>query len=74
MNYLKKIILVNSWPNGNGKFKIIEVDGGTLLQGGNGAGKTSSLILSPLFYGAKPYQVMAASKKPKEKWVFGLAG
>ncbi|MEQ3640962.1 MAG: ATP-binding protein [Alteromonas sp.] len=68
MNYLKKIILVNSWPNGNGKFKIIEVDGGTLLQGGNGAGKTSSLILSPLFYGAKPYQVMAASKKPKEKF------
>jgi hypothetical protein len=69
MNILKRIILVNSWPNGNRKFRVFDVDGGAILQGGNGVGKTSTLILPLLFFGARPSDVMKASKKKKDKFV-----
>lgn len=61
MNHLKKVILVNSWVKG--RINQFEVDGGCVIQGGNGAGKTSTLILPLLFFGARPSDVMKASKK-----------
>jgi DNA repair exonuclease SbcCD ATPase subunit len=69
MNFLKKVILVNSWPSGSGKFRVFDVDGGAILQGGNGVGKTSTLILPLLFFGARPSDVMRASKKKSDKFV-----
>nr|WP_243755412.1 ATP-binding protein [Thiomicrorhabdus sp. 6S3-12] len=61
--------MVNSWPNGNGKIRIFDVDGGAILQGGNGAGKTSTLILPLLFFGARPKDVMKASKKHSDNFI-----
>jgi len=61
MNHLKKVILVNSWVKG--RINQFEVDGGCVIQGGNGAGKTSTLILPLLFFGTRPSDVMKASKK-----------
>ncbi|WP_373565941.1 ATP-binding protein [Microbulbifer okhotskensis] len=49
---LKKIVLHNSYIKG--KVTCIECEGHTNNSGGNGAGKTSALILIPVFYGKEP--------------------
>jgi hypothetical protein len=55
MNQLKSIIAVNAYvPK---KINRYEVAGGCIVQGTNGAGKTSLLRLSLLFFGVKPHEI-----------------
>lgn len=56
---LKKITMINTAVN-DGLFTELDIGKATQITGDNGAGKTSSLRLIPLFYGAKP---SAVSKK-----------
>ena len=53
---LQKIVLSNSIYRS--KIVQIEVNGHTNLTGGNGAGKTSSLNLVPVFYGTDPNRLV----------------
>ena len=55
MNQLKSIIAINAYvPK---KINRYEVAGGCIVQGTNGAGKTSLLRLSLLFFGVKPHEI-----------------
>lgn len=61
MNQLKSIIAINSYvPK---KINRYEVAGGCIVQGTNGAGKTSLLRLSLLFFGVKPHEIAAIAGK-----------
>ena len=55
MQGLLRIILVDSFIAG--KRVVVDLDGHAALSGGNGAGKTTFLVLLPIFYGAEPRQV-----------------
>ena len=51
-NGLKRVILIDSYLTG--MISEIVVDGHTVINGDNGKGKTSLLRLIPIFYGARP--------------------
>ena len=53
---LQSIVLSNSIYRN--KIVRIDVNGHTNLSGGNGAGKTSSLNLVPVFYGTDPNKLV----------------
>lgn len=55
---LLKLILIDSYSEG----RVIEfpVEGGTVLTGRNGRGKTTLLQLIPIFYGESPGRIVAA--------------
>ncbi|MCP5409578.1 MAG: ATP-binding protein [Chromatiaceae bacterium] len=55
MQGLLRIILIDSFIAG--KRVVVDLDGHAALSGGNGAGKTTFLVLLPIFYGAEPRQV-----------------
>ena len=61
MNYLDSIITVNSYRGH--KINQFNVDGGALIQGSNGAGKTSILRLVLLFFGASAKEIASISGK-----------
>ncbi|WP_178863471.1 ATP-binding protein [Thiomicrorhabdus cannonii] len=61
MSHLKSIIAVNSYaPSRINQYKV---DGGCLIQGTNGVGKTSLLRLSAIFFGVKPGDIALISGK-----------
>ncbi len=55
MQGLLRIILVDSFIAG--KRVVVDLDGHAALSGGNGAGKTTFLVLLPVFFGAEARQV-----------------
>lgn len=55
MQGLIRIILIDSFIAG--KRVVVDLDGHAALAGTNGAGKTTFLVLLPVFYGAEPRQV-----------------
>ena len=60
LNGLKNIYLYDSYlPNNSTKIELGE--GNSNLTGANGAGKTSTLNLIPIFYGARPDRLMDRS-------------
>lgn len=61
MNYLNSIITVNSYRGH--KINQFSVDDGALIQGSNGAGKTSILRLILLFFGAPAKDIASISGK-----------
>ncbi|MGE4499543.1 MAG: ATP-binding protein [Hydrogenovibrio sp.] len=61
MNYLSSIITVNSYRGH--KINQFNVDDGALIQGSNGAGKTSILRLILLFFGASAREIASISGK-----------
>jgi DNA repair exonuclease SbcCD ATPase subunit len=61
LNQLKKINIVNSYVPG--RINSFDVDGGCIVQGTNGAGKTSLLRLSLLFFGVQPSEIARIAGK-----------
>ncbi|GAB6069912.1 ATP-binding protein [Thiomicrorhabdus hydrogeniphila] len=61
MNFLRSIIAVNSYRGH--KINQFRVDDGALIQGSNGAGKTSILRLLLLFFGASAREIASISGK-----------
>lgn len=61
MNYLSSIITVNSYRGH--KISQFKVNDGALIQGSNGAGKTSILRLILLFFGAPAKEIASISGK-----------
>jgi hypothetical protein len=55
MNGLQRIILIDSFIAG--KHFYVDLDGHATITGGNASGKTTFLLLLPMFYGAEPRQV-----------------
>ncbi len=55
MNGLQRIILIDSFIAG--KHFYVDLDGHATITGGNASGKTTFLLLLPIFFGAEPRQV-----------------
>ncbi|NQY26280.1 MAG: ATP-binding protein [Piscirickettsiaceae bacterium] len=55
-NGLKRVILIDSCLTG--MISEVSVDGHTVINGDNGKGKTSLLRLVPIFYGARPSDLL----------------
>lgn len=64
---LRRIIAINirnpSGGNPSGRISELDPRGGVLAVGDNGVGKTTFLRLIPLFYGAKPSEILRGSGK-----------
>ncbi|MDG4868687.1 ATP-binding protein [Guyparkeria sp. 1SP6A2] len=67
MNELRQIIFVDSYARG--RVTDIRVDGGFHVNGENGAGKTSLLRVTPLFYGASPAAIARRSSNGNQSFV-----
>ena len=61
MNYLNRIIAINSFLLSKGKIDVYEIHGGTVILGTNTKGKSSFLRTQLLFYGAKPEYISSLS-------------
>lgn len=61
MNYLNRIIAVNSFLLSKNYVDIYDIHGGSVILGTNTKGKSSFLRTQLLFYGAKPEQVSLLS-------------
>ena len=61
MNYLNRIIAVNSFLYSKGGIDVYDIHGGAVVLGSNTMGKSSLLRTQLLFYGAKPEYIAKLS-------------
>lgn len=61
MNYLNRIIAINSFLLSKGRIDVYDIHGGSVILGTNTVGKSSFLRTQLLFYGAKPENISSLS-------------